>query len=173
MLSDALDLCTGPSAIRFPKTPPPTDGGRGSGLSGRRVRHGSAVCIIGVGKMLQTALDAADLLAADGVTATVWDPRVVKPLDSEMLADAATHELVVTIEDGLRDGGVGMAIADQLCEITVGRPEPRVRVLGIPGAYVPHGKPDAILAELGLDAAGVFASAMSLMAADHPHDASV
>ena len=97
----------------------------------------------------------------------------MKPLDPAMLADAGRHPYVVTVEDGLRDGGVGMAVADRLCELTVGRPEPRVRVLGVPAAYIPHGKPDAILAELGLDAAGIFASAVSLMAADHPHGASV
>jgi 1-deoxy-D-xylulose-5-phosphate synthase len=66
-----------------------------------------------------------------------------------------------------------MAVADRLCELTVGKPEPRVRVLGVPSAYIPHGKPDAILAELGLDGPGIVASVLSLMAADHPENASV
>ncbi len=104
---------------------------------------------------------------------TVWDARVVKPLDPAMLADAARHRYVVTVEDGLRDGGVGMAVADQVAELAIGHPEPRVRVLGVPAAYIPHGKPDAILAELGLDAAGIIASVRSLMAAGHPHTAPV
>jgi 1-deoxy-D-xylulose-5-phosphate synthase len=77
MLHDALDLCTGPAAIRFPKTMPPasTDGDVGSGLSARRVREGDGgVCIIGVGKMLTAARAAADLLGASSVDVTVWDP---------------------------------------------------------------------------------------------------
>ena len=156
MLHDALELCTdGPAAIRFPKTMPPDGPAEtGSGLSARRVRAGSEVCLIGVGKMLAAAVDAAERLAEQGVDATVWDPRLVKPLDPEMLADAAGHRLVVTIEDGLRDGGAGSAISDALSKLapTGG---PQVRVLGVPSAFLSHGKPDAILARLGLDADGI------------------
>jgi 1-deoxy-D-xylulose-5-phosphate synthase len=162
MLTDALDLCTeGPSVIRFPKTMPPTGSDEtGSGLSARRAREGSDVCLIGVGKMLGAASAAADRLAGSSVEATVWDPRVVKPLDPEMLNDAAGHRLVVTIEDGLRDGGIGAAIADSLSKLapTGG---PQVRVLGVPSAYLAHGKPDAILARLGLDAEGIVDEVMA------------
>jgi 1-deoxy-D-xylulose-5-phosphate synthase len=160
MLHDALELCTdGPAAIRFPKTmPPPSDdpelGVCGSGLSARRLRTGTDVCLIGVGKMLAAARDAADRLADEGLRVTVWDPRVVKPLDPEMLTDAAGHRLVVTIEDGLRDGGIGAAVADALSKLApVGGPQ--VRVLGVPSVHLAHGKPDAILSRLGLDADGV------------------
>ncbi len=175
MLHDALDITDGPSAIRWAKTAARQAGESevGHGLEGRRLLQGDDLCIISVGKMLDAAEAAAEMLAADGVSVTLWDARVVKPLDPAMLADAGRHPYVVTVEDGLRDGGVGMAVADRVCELTVGMPEPRVRVLGVPSAYIPHGKPDAILAELGLDAAGIFASAVSLMAADHPHGASV
>lgn len=156
MLHDALDLCDGPAMIRFPKTSPPEEqpGDVGSGLSARLVRRGESVCIIGVGKMLAAAREAADRLAEGGTEATVWDPRVVKPLDAEMLHDAARHDLVVTIEDGLRDGGVGSMIADALRDLapTGG---PAVRVLGVPSAFLPHGKPDDILRQLGLDADGI------------------
>jgi 1-deoxy-D-xylulose-5-phosphate synthase len=112
------------------------------------------VCLIGVGKMLAAAVEAAERLRDAGIDATVWDPRVVKPLDAEMLADAAGHRLVVTIEDGLRDGGIGTAIADSLSKLapTGG---PLVKVLGVPSAYLAHGKPDVILARLGLDADGI------------------
>jgi len=175
MLHDALEITSGPSAIRWAKTAArqATEDEVGHGLHGRRLRTGDDMCIISVGKMLDAAEAAAEMLARDGVSVTLWDARVVKPLDPAMLTDAARHPYVITLEDGLRDGGVGMAVADRLCELTVGRREPRVRVLGVPAAYLPHGKPDAILTELGLDAAGVFASAVSLMAADHPHGASV
>ena len=94
------------------------------------------------------------VLADEGHEVTVWDPRVIKPLDSDMLADAAGHRLVVTIEDGLRDGGAGSAITDALSKLApVGGPE--VRVLGVPSVYLSQGKPDVILSRLGLDSEGV------------------
>jgi 1-deoxy-D-xylulose-5-phosphate synthase len=173
MLHDALEITSGPSAIRWAKTAarhvPESDVGHG--LDARRLRAGNEVCLISVGKMLDAAEAAADILEGDGLSVTLWDARVVKPLDPRMLADAGGHPYVITIEDGLREGGVGMTVADRLCELTVGRREPRVRVLGVPAAYIPHGKPDAILAELGLDSAGIVASVMSLMAAEHPENA--
>jgi 1-deoxy-D-xylulose-5-phosphate synthase len=176
MFRDALDITDGPVAIRFPKTAArrSAPGEVGSGLKARQLRRGDDVCIISVGKMLDAAEAAADQLADEGVSVTVWDARVVKPLDPAMLADAGRHPYVVTVEDGLRDGGVGMSITDRLAELTVGHPEPRVRVLGVPATYVPHGKPDAILADLGLDTSGIVASVLSLRAADHcePEDAS-
>ncbi|MBS1838345.1 MAG: 1-deoxy-D-xylulose-5-phosphate synthase [Actinobacteria bacterium] len=166
MLHDALELCTdGPAAIRFPKTMPPDPSGpdlgtTGEGLAARRVRHGSQICVIGVGKMLASAIDAADKLAAEGHDVTVWDPRIVKPLDAEMLSDAASHELVITVEDGLRDGGIGAAIADSLSQLApVGGP--LVRVLGVPSVYLAQGKPDMILSRLGLDADGIVDEALA------------
>ena len=83
-----------------------------------------------------------------------------------MIEDAARHPYVITIEDGLRQGGVGMSVADLVREHTIGDTEPRVRVLGIPSQYIAHGKPDAILADLGLDAAGITASALSMIRSD-------
>jgi 1-deoxy-D-xylulose-5-phosphate synthase len=170
MLHDALDLCTdGPAAIRFAKTMPPSDDdGCGSGLSGRKVRSGSEICLIGVGKMLAAARAAADRLAEDGHEVTVWDPRVVKPLDPEMLADAAGHRLVVTIEDGLRDGGVGAAVADSLSKLAP-VDGPLVRVLGVPSVYLAQGKPDTILSRLGLDADGVVDEVMAWVRSNAGH----
>ncbi len=162
MLMDAYDVTGGPSCIRWPKTAAPsvTDDEVGRGLSGRKVRSGSRVCLIGVGKMLAAAETAADILVADGIEATVWDPRVVKPLDPEMLADARCHDLVVSIEDGLRDGGVGSRIADE-----IGRAA-RVEVLGVPTAYYEHDKPETILSRLGLDGAGVASTVRTLLESD-------
>ncbi|MGE0732035.1 MAG: 1-deoxy-D-xylulose-5-phosphate synthase [Acidimicrobiia bacterium] len=166
MLHDALNL-PGPSSIRFPKTAArnvPTDEVPG-GLVGRKLRTGGPVCLLAVGKMVGAALEAADLLAADGVEATVWDVRVVKPLDPALVADAATHQVVITVEDGLRNGGAGTALADAVAAraMTAGRPAPHVEVLGVPDRYLPHGKPDDILRELGLDGAGIAATARALV----------
>ena len=166
MLGDALDLCTsGPAAIRFPKTMPPDPsdpelGVTGSGLAARQLRSGADICLIGVGKMLATARDAADKLAAEGHDVTVWDPRVVKPLDPDMLADAANHRLVITIEDGLRDGGIGAAISDALSRLAP-VDGPLVKVLGVPSVYLAQAKPDVILSRLGLDADGMVDEALA------------
>ncbi len=156
MFDDALEITTGPVAIRWPRTSAPVVGEHqvGSGLSARRVVAGERVCILAVGKMVEAALAAANELRINGINATVYDVRCVKPLDPEMIAVAARHDLVVTIEDGLRAGGVGFAIADLLSE---GDVAPRVRVLGLDDSYVPHGDPDELLAQRGLDAAGIVA----------------
>jgi 1-deoxy-D-xylulose-5-phosphate synthase len=62
---------------------------------------------------------------------------------------------VVTCEDGIRDGGIGMTIADRVHEITN---DVVVEVLGLPTRFIPQGKPDRILAQLGLDADGIVAT---------------
>ncbi|HET6834855.1 MAG TPA: 1-deoxy-D-xylulose-5-phosphate synthase [Acidimicrobiales bacterium] len=177
MLHDALELCTeGPAAIRFPKTMPPDDGAAvgdgvdevGSGLSARKVRAGRHVCILAVGKMLAPARAAAEALASsNGLEAAVWDVRLVKPLDEEMLAEAATYPRVVTVEDGYREGGAGSAIADRLAEIAADREHgdgPPVTVLGVPVRFIPHGKPDNILASVGLDGAGLATTVRAVLA---------
>ena len=156
MLDTALGIDDGPSAIRWPKTAAPrvSPDQVGSGLSARRALEGSDVCLIGIGKMFTAASEAADLLETEGVSCSVWDPRVVKPLDPVMISDAVRHRLVVTIEDGLRDGGIGQAIRDQ---ISASAPTPVV-VLGIPTVHIPHGKVDHILSDYGLGPSGITAT---------------
>ncbi|CAN5772857.1 1-deoxy-D-xylulose-5-phosphate synthase [soil metagenome] len=165
-LHDALDLCDGPASLRWANTPAPMvdEPDVGHGFSARQARHGDDVCLIGVGKMLGTCLAAAELLAADGIEATVWDPRVVKPLDPDLIDDAARFDHVVTVEDGQRAGGIGSAIADEVAARTLGTGRtPRVTVCGTPVEYIAHAKPDAILTDLGLDPAGIAATARSLL----------
>ncbi|MCY3540271.1 MAG: 1-deoxy-D-xylulose-5-phosphate synthase [bacterium] len=153
MLDTALEITDGPCAIRWPKTPAPrvpiTE--VGSGLSARLVREGAEVCLIGVGKMLEAVCDAADLLAPHGISCSVWDPRVVKSLDQEMISHAARHRLVVTVEDGLRAGGIGEAIRHRINAVG----PTKVETLGIPTAHLPHGKVEEILGRYKLDAQGV------------------
>ncbi|MEN8239780.1 MAG: transketolase C-terminal domain-containing protein, partial [Actinomycetota bacterium] len=121
---------------------------------------GDRVCLIGVGKMLAPALEAAEMLTDEGIDATVWDPRIVAPLDPEMLADAATHDAVVTIEDGFRQGGAGTGIETALRDMEA---PCRIDVMGVPVTYIPHAKPDKILRELGLDAPGIVAAVQRLL----------
>ena len=157
MLHDALDITDGPVLIRWPKALPSVDSEDqiGTGLRGRKVREGNDVCILAVGKMLEASLSAADALAADGVEATVWDVRSVKPLDAEMIADAAQHPLVFTIEDGYRHGGAGSMIATAISDSCIDTTAPRVEILGIPTTYIDHAGVDDILRRFGLDADGI------------------
>jgi len=87
----------------------------------------------------------------------VWDVRVVAPPDVDMLADAAGHRLVVTVEDGVRHGGAGAFLLDAMGSQveSAGLPLPGTRVLGTPRQFLAQGKADTILASLGLDGAGI------------------
>lgn len=156
MLHDAISLAdSGPVAIRYPKgaARQVANDEVGSGLNALRLRQGDGkVAILAVGKMVAAALKAAEGLAVRGVEATVWDVRSCTPLDPAMCADAATHERVITIEDGIREGGVGMSIAANISEISG---TCRVESLGVPTKFLPHAKPDRLLAQLGLDADGI------------------
>ncbi len=162
MFDTALSITDGPVAVRWPKTAARQVGPDevGSGLAARRVRRGDDVAILAVGKLVEAAEDAARILADQGVEATVWDVRCVKPLDPAMLADAARHPLVVTAEDGIREGGAGTAIVDALAGLSDARTAPPALVLGVPVAYIPHGNADAILADLGLDGPGIAAAVL-------------
>jgi 1-deoxy-D-xylulose-5-phosphate synthase len=168
MLHDAIGLADdGPVMIRYPKgaARQVTEHEVGSGLHARRVRAGGPeLCVLAVGKMLAAAEKAAEVLAAAGINATVWDVRSCTPLDTDMLADAAAHHIVITAEDGIREGGVGMSIADALsnrCE--PGSPCPYVEVLGVPSEFISQAKPDVILRQIGLDADAIAATARRLL----------
>ena len=80
-----------------------------------------------------------------------------------MLADARAHRLVFTIEDGIAEGGVGSAIAGALARIEPGVPAAAVLTLGTPLAYLPHGKPADLLANLGLDGTGIAATVLKAL----------
>ncbi|MDQ1446396.1 MAG: 1-deoxy-D-xylulose-5-phosphate synthase, partial [Acidimicrobiaceae bacterium] len=152
MLRDALEL-DGPAAIRYPKGAARhvDEADTGSGLAARQVRRGeSGVCVLAVGKLVEEAEKAAVELDA-----TIWDVRVVKPLDPAMLDDAAAHNVVVTVEDGVRVGGAGAFMADALRSRGSAA---KVLTLGLPDEFIPQAKPSALLSRFGLDAAGIVAA---------------
>ncbi len=161
MLHDAPSLADeGPVVIRYPRgaARQVTEHEVGVGTVGRKVVTASdssnSVCVIAIGKMLETAEKAAQILGTEsGSDVTVWDARCCAPLDPAMIADAAAHRAVITIEDGIRDGGVGMAIATEVCEIDGSVP---VTPLGLPTKFHPHDpKANNIHARYGLDVDGL------------------
>lgn len=151
----------GPAAVRYP---------RGSGLGaaveaemtllpwgkGEVRRQGAAfndkkVAILAFGTVLEPALAAAETCQA-----TVANMRFIKPLDTELVLElAATHDLLVTVEDNAIMGGAGSAVLEAMMQAGVMKP---VLQLGLPDSYVDHGEQKQILADCGLDAAGIAAS---------------
>ncbi len=155
MLHEALEITTGPVAIRWPKTEARRGGTVGRGLRARKLRSGSDVCLLGVGKLLAACEEAAELLELEGVSATVWDVRAVAPLDPAMIDDALGHALVLTAEDGIAVGGVGSLVEAAARRAMPSGSVPAIRSVGVPISFLAHGSPAAILSALGLDAAGI------------------
>jgi 1-deoxy-D-xylulose-5-phosphate synthase len=114
-------------------------------------RQGQRIAILAFGTLLYPALQAGEAL-----NATVVNMRWAKPLDTDLLAQiAATHDALVTVEEGAVMGGAGSAVLEALQDLQ--QPKP-VLVLGIGDVFTEHGDPVKLLAELGLDAAGIQAS---------------
>ncbi len=147
MLRTAVAI-EGPAAIRYPKgaSRDVPAAQVGSGLKALRLREGDGeVCILAVGKMVEAAEVAVGILLDEGINPTLWDVRLVRPLDPAMVTDAARHRLVVTVEDGIRVGGAGTFMADAIADLQESRQSPPVLSLGTPTSYIPHGKQNAIL----------------------------
>ncbi len=149
LLGEALAVDDGPTAVRFPPGALPEDVDAVGKLGGMDVlRAGDAdVLIVAVGPMAETCVEAADLLDAQGISATVVDPRWVKPLDESLILAAGAHKLVVVVEDNGRVGGVGDAVARLLRDSGVDTP---VRTYGIPQRFLEHAKRAGILTRAGL-----------------------
>jgi 1-deoxy-D-xylulose-5-phosphate synthase len=116
--------------------------------------------------MAEAAAGAAERLVAAGVEATVWDPRVVRPPDPVLVADAARHQVVVTVEDGVALGGAGAFLGAAVTgdAAAAGRVAPALTHLGTPVGFLDHGPPGELLAGLGLDADGVAAATLDACA---------
>ncbi len=136
----ALDYEAGPIAVRYPRggqdalgeQPRPVELGRAEML-----RRGGDTALIGLGAGVKIALDAADLLAKQGVEATVINARFCKPLDAEAILSAVRRcGSVVTIEDGVASGGFGSAVLELLSEAGLAVP---AAVIGLPDHFIEHG----------------------------------
>jgi len=128
---------------------------------GRAVRlvEGADITLIAHGRMVSRALDAADRLAADGISARVVSMPTVKPLDTEEVVAAAVDTgAIVTVEEHTVHGGLGGAVAET---VVAERPVP-MRILGIPG-FAPTGSAPWLLDHFGLNALGIHAAAHELL----------
>jgi 1-deoxy-D-xylulose-5-phosphate synthase len=152
MMATALQL-PGPSAIRYPRgvgpgaarkpEPQPIPVGKAE-----VIQDGSDVAILGLGPMTALAMELAARLERDGYSAAVINPRFIKPIDREMLAEYASRVAAfVTFEDHVRMGGFGSAVIEALEEL--GSNLPVVRI-GWPDHFIEHGKVDDLRAKYGL-----------------------
>jgi 1-deoxy-D-xylulose-5-phosphate synthase len=152
MLSTAFKI-DGPTAVRYPR-------GGGSGVpprltfdtlpvgKGEICRQGKRIAILSFGTLLAAALGAGDQLDA-----TVANMRFVKPLDQSLVKELAeTHDVLVTVEENTIIGGAGSEVSRALEVLGLGKPLLR---LGLPDRYIEHGDQAQMLAELGLDSAGI------------------
>ena len=156
MLHTALRHDDGPVALRYPRgeaegVPLPLKPERIEIGRGELLREGERVAFLGYGYGVSVALGAAELLAEGrGVDATVADARFAKPLDADLVERlAAEHDLLVTVEENVLSGGFGSAVLEHLAD----RDQlggTRVLRVGLPDAYVTHGKPALLRAEVGL-----------------------
>ena len=153
-LGEALEIADAPTAIRFPRGavgPAVPAVRRSGGVDVLRESH-AGVLVVAVGAMARTVLDAAELCAQRGLETTVVDPRWVKPLPRELLRLAARYQRVVTVEDGLRTGGVGTALLQELSDAGS---TADVRVLGVSDGFPEQGTRAEVLAEAGLTAPSI------------------
>jgi 1-deoxy-D-xylulose-5-phosphate synthase len=185
MLHTALTYDDGPVALRYPRgsgvgVPLPEtpraipigtgeilrEAGAGAGAAGGGGANGALtadaadpervrVALIGYGSGVGKALQAADLLAADGMLVTVADARFAKPIDAGLMAQlAAEHDLLVTVEEGVLAGGFGTAVWETLSDSglqggAAAAGLPRIIRVGLPDSFVTHGKPELLYEEVG------------------------
>ncbi|MFZ9814343.1 MAG: 1-deoxy-D-xylulose-5-phosphate synthase [Candidatus Kapaibacteriota bacterium] len=158
MLHSAIyEYTSGPSAIRYPR-------GNGFGVQlrepqniplgkGEILKQGNRIALVGIGKMVNECLKAAELLNEQSMDVTVVNARFVKPLD-ESLFDQLFHDydLIITVEDGQIQGGFGSAVSE--FAINQGY-KGELIVHGIADEFIDHGTQEELLADLGLDAHGI------------------
>ncbi|MEZ3161014.1 1-deoxy-D-xylulose-5-phosphate synthase [Microbacterium sp. BWT-B31] len=155
-LREAVAVADAPTVVRYPK------GSVAPELPAlERLRDGvdvlsrdesQDVLLVGIGPMAHIAMDVAERLRAQGIGATVIDPRWVVPVQPSIVELAASHRLVITIEDGIRVGGIGTRVRQVLREAGV---DTAVDELGVPDEFIDHATREQILDDAGLTAAKI------------------
>ncbi|UNS95731.1 1-deoxy-D-xylulose-5-phosphate synthase [Streptomyces tubbatahanensis] len=150
LLCEAVAYDDGPTALRFPKGRtgadiPALD--THAGIDVLRNDPGRDVLVVTAGPMARLGLEVADQLYAQGLGATVVDPRWVAPVNPELVNVAAHYARTVTIEDNGRTGGMGAALSQALGDAGVRTP---LRSFGLPQTFLEHGSRAQVLARYGL-----------------------
>jgi 1-deoxy-D-xylulose-5-phosphate synthase len=121
-------------------------------------RPSSSLVIIAIGSMVYPSIEAAKLLEKDGLSVTVINARFARPLDRELLLKAAkAAERMVTVEEGVLEGGFGSAVLELLSEEKINLPVDRI---GLPSKFIEHGKREELLEKYGLTAEGIYQRVM-------------
>src|SRR6187455_2798999 len=171
MVATQVAIDDRPSALRYPR-------GDGVGVDmpetgmpleigkGRIVREGSSIALLSLGTRLQECLKAADMLAAQGLSATVADARFAKPLDTDMvLRLAKEHEVLITVEEGAI-GGFGAFVMQTLAENGALDRGLKVRCMMLPDRFIDQDSPAAMYGQAGLDAKGIVAKVFEALGKD-------
>ncbi|MSZ79125.1 MAG: 1-deoxy-D-xylulose-5-phosphate synthase, partial [Actinobacteria bacterium] len=157
-LRKSVDKSDHPTVIRFSKGAVPADIPAVNSLGFADVlvaQTNPDVCIVAVGAMATTALESAKTLQASGYSVEVLDPIQVLPVNAGLIEYLSDRDYVVTIEDGLVDGGIGEAIGSAL---RANNSATRLMSLGIPKKFLDHASRKSILQKLHLDAQGIAAT---------------
>ncbi|MFM8234619.1 MAG: 1-deoxy-D-xylulose-5-phosphate synthase [Holophagaceae bacterium] len=152
MLCTAIELGQ-PASLRYPR-------GNGYGVhldpvlkaiplgKGELLRSGGDLCLIPLGTLVTPALEAAEILSTKGIECSVINPRFIKPLDTSLMAQAINQaQAVITMEDGVLEGGFGSAILELMSLKGIQKPSLR---LGVPDRVIEHGDPKRLAEEVGL-----------------------
>ncbi|BDZ50784.1 1-deoxy-D-xylulose-5-phosphate synthase 2 [Frondihabitans sucicola] len=150
-LREAVAVDDAPTVVRFPKGPVGADIPAIERLDdGVEILHCGDrrdVLLLAVGPMASLGLQVAERLADQGIGATVVDPRWVVPVPKSIIGLAADHRLVVTIEDGVRVGGIGTRVRQDLRAAEV---DTAVTELGLPDEFIDHASRSEIFEAAGL-----------------------
>ena len=156
LLNEAVEVRDKPTVIRFGKgtagTVIPAISRTTDGVDILKQSPAKDVLIMSVGAMATTALHVADLLAAQGIGATVIDPRWVVPVPKSVVDMSAEHRLVVTIEDGIKVGGIGTRVRQDLRDAQV---DTALTEIGLPDEFIDHATRNEILEDAGLTAQAI------------------
>ncbi|KAA0960913.1 1-deoxy-D-xylulose-5-phosphate synthase [Microbacterium sp. ANT_H45B] len=155
-LDEAVLVDDAPTVIRFPKgdvSPElPAVERLHDGVDVLSRGESEDVLLVAIGPFAALAMDVAERLRAQGIGATVIDPRWAIPVQPSIVSMAARHRLVITIEDGIRVGGIGTRVRQVLREAGI---DTAVDELGLPDEFIDHASRDQILADAGLTAAKI------------------
>lgn len=155
-LAEAVKIQDRPTVLRFPKGTAPQDIPAvkrfADGVEVLREAAAKDVLLVTVGAMAPVAIKVAELLAAHGIGATVIDPRWVVPVRQSVIDLARDHRIVITLEDGVRVGGIGTRIRQDLRAHQIDTP---LNELGLPDDFLEHASRGEILDRIGLSAQSI------------------